>query len=131
MSTRRPGPASRDRLGRAGERLAAHHLRDDGLTILARNWRHHDAAVRGELDLVALEPGTKTVVVVEVKTRRGDAFGGPLAAVTADKQQRIRALALAFLRAHPVAWDIIRFDVIGIRLDRGASPRLEHVEGAF
>ncbi len=48
--------------GRAGERLAARHMRRSGHRILARNLRHP----RGELDLV-----TRTgahLVVVEVKT---------------------------------------------------------------
>ncbi|MDT7551180.1 MAG: putative endonuclease, partial [Actinomycetota bacterium] len=38
-----------DELGRYGEELAARHLTDAGMEVLARNWRCRE----GELDIVA------------------------------------------------------------------------------
>lgn len=125
------GPDPRPAVGRHGEALAARHLESAGYRILARNWRVALGEVRGELDLVALDPSGGVVVVCEVKTRRGDRYGGPLAAVTPAKQARIRALALAFLRDGRVPAREVRFDVVGIWLRRGAPPRIEHVVGAF
>ena len=63
---------TRAEIGALGERLAADHLIGLGLRILARNWRCR----YGELDVIAADPTTDTVVFVEVKTRTGDGFGG-------------------------------------------------------
>lgn len=123
------GPASRQATGERGETVACDHLRRQGLTILARNWRLTAGELRGEIDIVALDRGV--AVFVEVKTRRGDSLGGPLHAVTPRKQRRIRALAAAFLRESRVAAREVRFDVVGVWLPAGAPPRVEHVVGAF
>jgi hypothetical protein len=64
-------------VGRLGECLAARHLAADGLELVARNWRIADGELRGELDLIAVDRATATLVVCEVKTRRDAArFGG-------------------------------------------------------
>ena len=75
-------------LGAYGERIAARHLEAVGMTVLDRNWRCR----YGELDLV-LRDGSD-LVVAEVKSRRGNAYGHPLTAVSVHKLQRIRGLAL-------------------------------------
>ncbi len=74
MSERPSAP--RQRLGRWGEGVAATHLEAHGYTILARNWR----CAAGEIDLVARDG--ETLVFVEVKTRRGRAYGAPEEALT-------------------------------------------------
>lgn len=117
-------------VGARGEDLAAAHLVRQGLEVVARNWRLATGEVRGELDVVALDHATGTVVVCEVKTRRSDRFGGPLVAVTPRKQAQVRALAVAFLRAAELPYRSVRFDVIGVRLD-AVPPRLQHVPAAF
>lgn len=126
-----PRADHRTSLGARGEVLAARHLEAEGLEIVARNWRLSSGAVRGELDLVALDHAAGALVVCEVKTRRGDAYGGPLVAVTGSKQAKIRQLALAFLRDAGVRLPTIRFDVIGVWLVPGMPPRVEHVVAAF
>ena len=68
---------TRIQLGAMGEPLAVDHLTRMGLRILHRNWRCR----YGELDLIAVDPATDTVVFVEVKTRTGDGFGGLAQAV--------------------------------------------------
>src|SRR5699024_11763469 len=60
-------------LGRAGEDLAAAHLRACGWQIVERNLR----LKQGELDIVAL--AHTTLVFVEVKTRRSFVTGVPQA----------------------------------------------------
>src|SRR5918993_2163788 len=86
--------ADKDVLGRAGEDRAARYLVDEGYELLDRNWRCR----QGELDIVAAR-GLE-VVVVEVKTRRGDGFGHPLEAVDARKRARLWKLALAWASEH-------------------------------
>lgn len=130
MSTS-PPPRDTAALGSAGEALAAETLTAAGLEIVARNWRLSTGAVRGELDLVALDHREGVVVVCEVKTRRGDAYGGPLAALTAGKQARIRRLALALLASAELPYRRLRFDVVAVTWQRGTRPAVAHLPGAF
>lgn len=122
----------REPLGALGERLAAAHLTaDDGLEVVQRNWTRRSGEVRGELDLVALDHGARTVVVAEVKTRRSRRHGGPLLAVTHRKQAKVRSLTAGLLRELSLPYRRVRFDVVGLLLPTHGDGRLEHVLGAF
>ena len=77
---------ARRAFGQAGEERAARWYRSHGYTIVDRNWRCRE----GELDLVVARG--RTLVFVEVKTRRTDRFGTPAEAITWRKQQRLRTL---------------------------------------
>ena len=111
--------------GERGEALAAEYLTRRGYRILAMNYRHH----RKEIDLIALAEGF--VVFVEVKFRRDERFGGPLAAVDPRKQRAIAACARGFLHERRLAGIPCRFDVVGIRQEDDGPPRIEHVRNAF
>ena len=74
---------SRPSLGRRGEAAAARYLWWRGYRIVERNCR----TSLGEIDLVAVQ--RRTVVFVEVKTRRTHETGHPLEAVTRQKQRRL------------------------------------------
>lgn len=116
---------TRTEIGALGERLAADHLTGRGMRIVARNWRCR----YGELDLVAVDPDTETVIFVEVKTRTGDGFGGLAQAVTAQKARRLRRLAGIWLAAQDRRWAAVRIDVIGVRIGRQRTPELTHLQG--
>jgi putative endonuclease len=116
---------NRAELGALGEQLAVDHLRGLGLQVLSRNWRCR----YGELDLIAADPTTRTVVFVEVKTRTTDMFGGPAQAVTPQKVRRLRRLAGLWLSAQETKWSAIRIDVVGIRIGRHRAPEITHLEG--
>ena len=126
------GPAPRsvaasDRaaVGRRGEDIAARYLHDQGWQVLDRNWRP-DHGLRGELDLVALEPvpgRASALVVVEVKTRSSLRQGPPAAAVDPRKLARLRALTAAWVATHEAPRAGLRLDVISILL-RDARPAL-------
>ena len=122
--------APTQRTGALGEDLACQYLDARGLEVVARNWRLAAGELRGELDVVALDHDARLVVVVEVKTRRGDGFGGPLAAMTPRKQAKIRRLAIAFLVEADLPYRQVRFDVVAVRLDH-SPPTVEHVVEAF
>lgn len=131
-ATALPAADRREPLGPLGERLAVAHLTsDDGLALVVRNWRLRTGEVRGELDAVALDHRTRTVVVVEVKARRSDRHGGPLVAVTPRKQGRIRSLTAALLRDVDLPYRRVRFDVVALWLPVDDDGRLEHLQGAF
>ena len=110
--------------GRIGERLAARYLRRRGYRILERNYRAH----RHEIDVVARERSTGTVVFVEVKTRTPGSFGRPADAVNADKQRFLRLAAESWLLANGGMEQPARFDVIEVFLP---EKRLNHIENAF
>lgn len=119
----------RHRLGRQGEELAARHLGCRGCTILARNHRTR----YGEIDIVAFDPATETLVFCEVKTRRAGP-GSPWDALGPVKQRQVRRMAAAYLcevTDRPPASGM-RFDAIGVTIDaRDRLVAIEHLEGAF
>jgi putative endonuclease len=116
---------TRAEIGALGEQLAADHLTGLGLRILARNWRCR----YGELDVIAADQTTKTVVFVEVKTRTGDGFGGLAQAVTERKARRLRRLAAMWLASQEQRWAAVRIDVIGVRIGRRRTPEISHLQG--
>jgi putative endonuclease len=111
--------------GRWGEDLAVRHLEGLGLVIIERNWRCRS----GEIDIVAGDARTDTIIICEVKTRSSEDFGSPLAAVTPRKLRRLRTLAGEWLRAHDHCAREVRIDVIGILLGGRGAPTLEHLRG--
>ncbi|WP_343599434.1 YraN family protein [Mycobacterium sp.] len=116
---------TRAELGALGEQVAVDHLTRLGLQILTRNWRCR----YGELDVIAVDPVTATVVFVEVKTRAGDGFGGLAYAVTEQKLRRLRRLAAVWLAGQHRCWPAIRIDVIGVRVGRRRTPEISHLRG--
>lgn len=117
--------ADNQALGAQGEELAARFLQAAGMEIISRNWR----CKYGELDLIARDG--RVTAFVEVKTRTGMKFGAPAEAVTFDKQQRIRRLALVWLAEQDGPWRDIRFDVIAVLLHRGHRPVIDHLKAVF
>ena len=113
-------------LGERGEMLAARFLRRQGCRIIARRRR-----IRyGEVDLIAVDG--RTVVFVEVKTRRHERMGAPALAVDATRRRRLTRAALAFLKAHNLLNSPARFDVVEViwPLDR-EQPEIRHHQSAF
>lgn len=119
------GVASKDELGRRGEDLAVEYLQRRGFVVLSRNWRCRD----GELDVVATD--RDRLVVCEVKTRSGTAFGEPAEAVTHRKAARIRRATQAWLSRYHVGWCEIRFDVVAVLVPPDGMATVRHYEAAF
>ena len=123
----------RDTLGARGEKLARRHLKRLGMKILAANYR----APGGEVDLIALDPGTReetsfeTICFVEVKTRRSDRYTDPASAVDSGKRRRLRKAAGRYLSDRPTDEYATRFDIVSIVLEPGAKPRVEYIPNAF
>lgn len=113
--------AQKDALGREGEDRAARYFEDQGYAVLARNWR----CATGEIDLVVA--AVDHVVVVEVKTRRGEGFGHPFEAIDARKRARLWRLAVAWTAQNRdiVQGRRLRIDAIGLT---GADPRTARLE---
>ncbi len=111
-------------LGRAGERAAAEFLRSRGYEIVGAGF----LARRGELDLVCRRGST--LIVVEVKTRSGDAFGAPLEAVGSRKRQSLMSAAAEY-RALAEWRGPIRYAVVGLVVRSGGGFDAELIEDPF
>ena len=120
-----PARPLKDRVGQAGEAAALGWVRDHGWTVLARDWR----AQVGQIDIVA-EDG-ETLVLLEVKARRGTGFGLPEEAVDARKQQKLRTLMETYRLATKRQKQPCRIDVLGLILDDKLQvTRCEHIPNA-
>lgn len=100
--------------GAQAEELAARFLVQQGLSLLARNWRCR----QGELDLIAIDGAT--LVFVEVRSRAASRFGDAAASITASKQAKLVSAAQHYLATLPRI-PPCRFDAI--LLDGSAAPR--------
>ena len=117
-------------LGERGERAAARLLRRLGYHVVTTRRRHR----YGEIDIIAVDEsdGLRTVVFVEVKTRRSDQLGRPAEAIDATRQARLTRAALAFLKSHGLLEYASRFDVIEVIWPAGARrPTIRHIRDAF
>jgi len=117
--------SARKDLGDFGERVAKAHLEAKGYRVIATNCRTSE----GQIDIVAQRDGV--VAFVEVKTRRGDAFGSALEALDDAQAGRLLAAADAYAQGHPDLPEDRRIDLIAIDLDNtGRVLSVEHIEGA-
>jgi putative endonuclease len=124
MNENRPADP-RHRLGRWGEDLAATHLEAAGHNIVERNWRCRD----GEIDLITRDG--ETLVFVEVKTRRGRAFGAPEEALTPHKAERLLHLGQQYVYEHALDEVNWRIDLIAVELNEdGYLLRCDHIPNA-
>ena len=114
----------RKELGDHGEDLAAAALKKQGFKILERNY----TTPLGEIDLVARQG--KTLVIVEVKTRKSTRFGSPQEAVSAAKQTKLRRLADYYMKDKRLTDSPVRFDVVAILL-ADTGPQIEIISNAF
>ena len=115
---------ARQRLGQLGERLAGQALTAQSYTILEHNWR----CPAGEIDIVARDG--EDLVVVEVRTRRGTAYGTPEESLTAVKQAKLVELGQTYVQE--VEWDgPWRIDVVAVQMGlRGELERLTLIRDA-
>ncbi len=112
-------------LGKEGEKLACRFLRRKGYRIRERNYR----SSLGEIDVVAWDKGA--LVFIEVKTRRTNDYGSPQESVTKDKQERVRKVALTYLKKQGWEGDC-RFDIISVLMDyEGKVVNIELIKNAF
>src|SRR5205085_498951 len=107
---------ARQGLGRTGERLAAEALVRQGYRIREQNFR----CAYGEIDLVAEDE--QEIIFVEVKTRRGSAYGLPEEAVTVRKQQKLVQVASYYLDLHACSERAWRIDVVAVQLSQSGRP---------
>ena len=108
--------------GQAAEQRALDYLRQQGLKLIASNYRSRF----GEIDLI-LRDGD-VLVFTEVRLRSSEDFGGARASITVTKQARLIKTAQQYLMqfARPPA---CRFDVV--LLGAVNSGTIEWIRDAF
>ena len=118
-----------NRLGQWGEQQARRHLEARGYAIVATNFRCR----AGEIDLIAKQGDE--LVFVEVKTRRGNAYGRAEEAISPVRAERLADVAEEFLQSQATGdyrsgteW---RIDLVCLNLDRGGKLlSVNHIEHA-
>ena len=110
-------------IGDKGEDLAVRYLKGKGYKVIQRNFR----TPLGEVDIIADD--RDTLVFIEVKTRTDDSFGLPFEAVDGRKRERMRKIALLYLKNSGKERPV-RFDVISIEIKDGRS-NINHIKEAF
>ncbi len=123
----RPEPDTA-RIGRAGERIAARHLRRQGYRVLGRNLR----TKHGELDLVCMDPDRRTIVFVEVKSSgitrpdSGTSRIPPEVHLTPAKRRKLLYLAKSL--AHQRGWleRPLRIDALAVDVPLRGEPAVRH-----
>jgi putative endonuclease len=97
--------------GKQSEQQACEYLIKQGLTVIEKNFQSRC----GELDLIMQDNGV--VVIVEVRYRKSNHFGGALESITSKKQARIMATTQYFMMINKVDKPI-RFDVVAMTGDK-------------
>lgn len=104
--------------GKIGEDFAAKLLTEKGFTIVKRNF----STRFGEIDLVCQDGDT--IVFVEVKTKKGLAFGSPEEMFGAGKARRVKHMGLVYLNGKAAS---CRIDMVAVVLNADDSlSRITH-----
>ncbi len=113
--------------GIRGETFAYWFLRRQGYRIIRRNFRLPTR--RGEIDLIGWDG--PVLAFIEVKTRTTEGLLPPEAALDADKQEDLRAMARAYLRRRRLLEVPYRFDLVAIEAPPGRAPAIRLHKAAF
>ena len=116
--------AEHNDFGKLAEKMAEAFLREKGMKILAQNFRYQKA----EIDLIAQQD--QTIIIVEVKARRTDAFMLPQEAINKKKIQMTVMAAAQFLDQKGIDLEV-RFDVISVVPNARGTLEINHIEDAF
>ncbi len=109
--------------GHKGEDIAVDFLKQKGYKILMRNYM----TPVGEADIVAKDKNI--IVFVEVKVRSSDAFGQPFESVNYTKQEKLKKIALYYLKHNKIELQV-RFDVVSI-ISKNGKNEINHLIEAF
>ncbi len=115
---------SSHKLGKAGEEAALRFLEKNNFRIVEKGFRFY----KGEIDIIAYDK--KTLVFLEVKTRRSHTFGFPEDALTPSKQNPLRKVALGYCTLQKIQDVECRFDVLSLTYD-DVGYTISHIKNAF
>jgi putative endonuclease len=114
----------RQAFGKAGEITALIYLKKKGYKVLEQNY----TCPLGEIDIIARHK--RTIVFIEVKTRRSLSYGSPLYAITRRKQRKISMAALYYLKSNRQMDQGARFDVVTVQ-STDTGQEIDLIQNAF
>lgn len=112
-------------LGKWGEDVAVRHLKEQGILVLCRNFRVH----RGEADIIGVDGDT--LVAFEIKTRRCQAFGGGLAALTRQKLERGAIALMTYSQKNVHTPKNLRIDALIITVKEIFTPEIDWIKNIY
>ena len=115
---------ARSETGKIGENAVAEYLKNNGYTILSRNYRIKG----GEIDIIAVNDFY--IIFTEVKTRQPDALVSGFEAVTKRKKGLIIKTASDYLIKNPSKLQP-RFDMAEVIAENGKVCSINYIKNAF
>lgn len=103
------------KLGKTGEDIATEYLKDNGFTILQKNF----ATSLGEIDIIAKKDNK--VCFIEVKTRSNEDKGKPYEAVNKRKISHLKSASTLYLLKNSHKECKLSLDTISIVLNKDNS----------
>ena len=115
------------KIGNQGENIAEQTLINKGYNILEKNFHF---GKEGEIDIIAVDTNSDTIVFVEVKTRTNHNFGNPILSISEKKKRLLRFAANGYMLKKNISDKQCRIDVIAIDMVEN-PPQITHIENAF
>lgn len=109
-------------IGKYGENLACEFLSKNGYIIVDRNYKY---SRYGEIDIIATEKDE--LCFIEVKTRRSNAFGTPMEAITKEKLLKIYSCIKNYISKTNIKYKKTRIDAISVELTK-KEPIITHIK---
>lgn len=111
-------------IGKLGEDIATHYLKQNGYTILDRNFECR----QGEIDIIAIDK--REIVFIEVKTRTSNKYGTPSEAVNKIKQKHMLQTIKYYLYIRNLSDEFVRIDVIEVYIKDNVY-KVNHIKKAL
>ncbi len=115
-----------NRLGEKWERMAESHLNQKGFKTIKRNYY----TKMGEIDII-MKDESGTYVFIEVKKRKGIAYGRPLEYINTKKMKKIIRTAEQYIAENKLHSNNFRFDAVEIIEWSDGKIELNHIENIF
>lgn len=106
--------AKHNETGKLGEALGAVWLEVHGYTILHKNWRFKN----WEIDIIAHK--AERLHIIEVKTRRSEAYGYPEENMDTKKMQYLINAAEEYMEQDE-RWKQLQFDILSISINENKT----------
>lgn len=115
---------ARQQVGQMGEEAASKYLKEQGYNIVETNYR----CKLGEIDIIARDGDM--VVIVEVRTKTGLAFGRPEESINQEKARKLYRLALQYIQSNYHRDIPSRIDLVAVMLEKssGQVKEVKHIK---
>ena len=117
--------AQHNKLGKEGEQAARDFLISKGFTVRETNWRMGHF----EIDIVAHDPTTNRLHIIEVKTRTSDTHYDPMQSITAKKINNLVNATNGYIGFYRLAM-AVQYDVM-VMIGQAPDFEIRYYPNAF